>query len=134
MSGKRRLRPGSVSLLAMMVLNAVVSIAVLNVIYSLFGLHAALAAWHCWQSDTGGLVSVSLRDVAAHCANFDRPAGADAMQQRRLQWQELLDVNNITTAIPTARMPAGAGAHRDDEDRRVRQRAQIHQIVEKSDD
>jgi hypothetical protein len=74
----------------------------------LTGLHAALAAWHCWQSGTGGLVSVSLRDVAAHCANFDRPAGTDAMQQRRLQWQEILEAHGATAAGPTARMPAGA--------------------------
>ena len=43
MSGKRRLRPGSARLLAMMVFNAVASVAVLYVIYALFGLNTALA-------------------------------------------------------------------------------------------
>lgn len=43
MSGKRRLRPGSASLLAMMVLNGVVSVAMLGVIYALFGLNSLLA-------------------------------------------------------------------------------------------
>jgi hypothetical protein len=75
----------------------------------LTGLHAALAAWHCWRSGTGGLVSVSLRDVAAHCANFDRLADAEAMRQRRLEWQEILDVHQVGAAEPTARMPADAG-------------------------
>jgi len=42
MSGKRRLRPGSASLLAMMVLNGVVSVAVLYVVYALFGLRSIL--------------------------------------------------------------------------------------------
>jgi|GEM_PF-2771691 len=43
MSGKRRLRPGSASLLAMMVFNGVVSIAVLLAVYALFGLNSVLA-------------------------------------------------------------------------------------------
>jgi hypothetical protein len=74
----------------------------------LTGLHAALAAWHCWRSGTGGLVSVSLRDVTAHCVNFDRPANAAAMQRRRLAWQEILETHGATVAAPTARIPAGA--------------------------
>jgi hypothetical protein len=43
MSGKRRIRPGSASLLAMMVFNAVASVAVLYVVYAMFGLNSALA-------------------------------------------------------------------------------------------
>ena len=43
MSGKRRLRPGSASLLGMMVFNAVVSVAVLCAVYALFGLNSVLA-------------------------------------------------------------------------------------------
>lgn len=43
MSGKRRLRPGSAILLAMMVLNGVASIAVLTVVYALFGLNNVFA-------------------------------------------------------------------------------------------
>jgi crotonobetainyl-CoA:carnitine CoA-transferase CaiB-like acyl-CoA transferase len=70
----------------------------------LTGLHAALAAWHCWMSG-GGLVSVALRDAVAHCANFDRPA--NGMQQRRLEWQEMLGTCREPVAEPAARQPVG---------------------------
>lgn len=43
MSEKRRLRPGSASLLGMMVLNGLVSIAVLLAVYALFGLNSVFA-------------------------------------------------------------------------------------------
>ncbi len=43
MSGKRRLRPGTGSLLGMMVLNALVSVGVLVLIYALFGLNGLFA-------------------------------------------------------------------------------------------
>jgi len=71
----------------------------------LTGLHAALAAWHCWMSGAGGLVSVSLRDVTAHCADFDRPT--DGMQQRWLEWQEMLETCREPVTEPRARPPAG---------------------------
>jgi hypothetical protein len=68
----------------------------------LTGLHAALAAWHCWQSG-GGLVSVSLHDVAAHCATFDLPATADGVSQRLRDWQNVLETHRIAAAPPKAR-------------------------------
>jgi len=71
----------------------------------LAGLHAALAAWHCWISGAGGLVSVSLRDVAAHCVNFDRPA--NGLRERRLEWQEMLEACREPVAEPTARRSGG---------------------------
>ncbi len=43
MSGKRSLRPGSASLLGMMVFNGVVSVPVLFTVASLFGLNSAMA-------------------------------------------------------------------------------------------
>ena len=43
MSGKRRLRPGSASLLAMMVLNGLVGTLVLFAVYALFGLNSVFA-------------------------------------------------------------------------------------------
>ncbi len=43
MSETRRIRPGSASLLAMMVINAVVSVAVLMGVYALFGLNSVFA-------------------------------------------------------------------------------------------
>jgi len=62
MSGKRRLRPGSISLLAMMVLNGVVSIAVLYVIYALFGLRSILAQQ---ATHVGEMMHVSAQGFAA---------------------------------------------------------------------
>jgi hypothetical protein len=43
MSGKRRVRPGSASLLGMMVFNAVVGTILLLVVYALFGLNSVFA-------------------------------------------------------------------------------------------
>lgn len=36
----------------------------------LTGLHAALAAWHGWQSGGGSLLDISMRDVVANCLAF----------------------------------------------------------------
>ncbi|MCW3054300.1 MAG: hypothetical protein JWN14_3470 [Chthonomonadales bacterium] len=60
MSGKRRLRPGSASLLAMMVLNGFVSVAVLYVIYALFGLRSILAQQ---TTHAGEMMHVSAQGV-----------------------------------------------------------------------
>jgi hypothetical protein len=76
----------------------------------LTGLHAALAAWHCWLSGMGGLVSVALRDVTAHSANFDFPASADALPRRRLEWKETLETLEIVIAQPKARKPDSIAA------------------------
>ena len=62
MNGKRRLRPGSVSLLAMMVLNGLVSVAVLYVIYALFGLRSILAQQ---TMHVGEMMHVNAQGVAA---------------------------------------------------------------------
>jgi hypothetical protein len=40
----------------------------------LTGLHAALAALSYFRQGRGGLIALALRDVTAHCAQFDAPA------------------------------------------------------------
>jgi hypothetical protein len=52
----------------------------------LTGLHAALAAWAGHLAGGGGLVSLALRDVVAHCIAFDLPAGVEALRERQRAW------------------------------------------------
>jgi hypothetical protein len=73
----------------------------------LTGLHAALAAWHCWQSG-GGLVSVPLHDVTAHCATFDLPATDQGISQRLRDWQVVLETHQICATPPRARAAGGS--------------------------
>jgi hypothetical protein len=74
----------------------------------LTGLHAALIAWARWQSGRGGLIALSLHDVAAHCAGFGLPpANGDALE-RMHRWTELVGSQGITPAAPHARAPAGS--------------------------
>lgn len=51
----------------------------------LTGMHAALAAWACWQAGGGALLSLSLRDVVRHCVSFDLAQGA-ALRRRQDDW------------------------------------------------
>ena len=51
MSGRRRLRPGSPSLLVMMLVNGMIAFAVLNVLFAMFGIREILpdyASTHAW--------------------------------------------------------------------------------------
>jgi crotonobetainyl-CoA:carnitine CoA-transferase CaiB-like acyl-CoA transferase len=55
----------------------------------LTGLHAALAAWDAWITGRGGLISVALHDVAAHCVGF-RLVHGRALVERRESWNAAL--------------------------------------------
>lgn len=52
----------------------------------LTGMHAALAALVTHQQGGGKLLSVSMREVTAHCANFDLPANRADLMQRHEDW------------------------------------------------
>jgi crotonobetainyl-CoA:carnitine CoA-transferase CaiB-like acyl-CoA transferase len=69
----------------------------------LTGLHGALAAYARWSDGRGGLVSVALRDVVAHCIAYDGPTSADGWHERARAWQSLLDARNLHAAPPVAR-------------------------------
>lgn len=56
----------------------------------LTGLHAALLAWASWQTGGGRLLSLSLRDVVAHCVGFDCPATQTALRLRQQDWTALV--------------------------------------------
>lgn len=55
----------------------------------LTGLHAALAAWSDYLGGGGHLIALSLRDVVAHCAGFDRPRTRSAIRARASDWSRL---------------------------------------------
>lgn len=77
----------------------------------LTGLHAALCAWSAWLSGEGGLWSLALRDVVAHCIASAGENSAAAVRTRAGAWQAELDVAEVTAQPPRARPPAGkAGA------------------------
>lgn len=71
----------------------------------LTGLHGALAAWSGWQSGAGGLTSLSLCDVVAHCIAFDRPPSVEAAADREREWRSFLHTQGISAAAPAARRP-----------------------------
>ena len=61
MSGKRRLRPGSAGLLAMMVVNGAVAYIVLNILFAVFGIREILpelAKAHVWAQEAGKWVAL----------------------------------------------------------------------------
>jgi hypothetical protein len=70
----------------------------------LVGIHAALIAWQRWKSGEGGLISIALNDVAAHCANFDLAPSADAVSDRARRWKALLASRGINATAPTVRL------------------------------
>ena len=73
----------------------------------LTGLHAALAAWAGFQRGGGGLISLPLREVVAHCIAFDLPATAGAMRDRCEDWTKLA-LDQGGAQLPIARTAAGA--------------------------
>lgn len=70
----------------------------------LTGVHAALAAWATWRGG-GGLVSLSLSGVAAHCAGFQAPAEGWAARAER--WSAVLARSGTRVAKPRARPLSG---------------------------
>lgn len=75
----------------------------------LTGLHAALAAWQSHRTGGGRLVSLALREVVAHCIDFDTPRDAQALHRRHDEWLDLLAARGIEPDLPRAR-PAGSRA------------------------
>ena len=73
----------------------------------LTGLHAALAAWAGFQRGGGGLISLPLREVVAHCIAFDLPATAEGMRNRCEDWTQLA-LDQGGAQLPIARTAAGA--------------------------
>jgi crotonobetainyl-CoA:carnitine CoA-transferase CaiB-like acyl-CoA transferase len=74
----------------------------------LTGLHGALLAWSRWQSRRGGLLAITLRDVVARCATFDRQSPIANAAEREIEWEGLLSARRISAAPPTARRPENA--------------------------
>ncbi|HLG88093.1 MAG TPA: CoA transferase [Alphaproteobacteria bacterium] len=74
----------------------------------LTGLHAAFAAWAHWQDGSGGLISLSLRDVTASCMALDRPASREAAAAREAEWQSVLSAHGAAADLPRAREPRTA--------------------------
>jgi hypothetical protein len=68
----------------------------------LAGLHAALAGLAAFRTGQGGLYSIALRDVVAHCALFDPPKEGWAARARA--W------SGVTAAPPRARAVSARAA------------------------
>lgn len=71
----------------------------------LTGIHAALAAMAAYKQGGGRLLSLSMREVTAHCAAFMLPEDADALQCRHHEWS--MRVEAESARIPAARKPDG---------------------------
>ncbi|WP_052367850.1 CoA transferase [Algiphilus aromaticivorans] len=77
----------------------------------LTGLHAALCAWSAWLDGEGGLWSLPLRDVVAHCIASAGDNSPAAVRARAGAWQAEIEAAGVTAQPPRARRPAGrAGA------------------------
>lgn len=59
----------------------------------LTGIHAALAAWSCYQKGGGRLLSLALTDVVRHCIQFDRSINTAALRQRQSEWTQIAQGN-----------------------------------------
>ncbi|MBS0511863.1 MAG: CoA transferase [Proteobacteria bacterium] len=53
----------------------------------LTGLHAALAAWCAHAAGGGVMISLAMRDVVAHCADWERPSDGDALREQAARWR-----------------------------------------------
>jgi hypothetical protein len=73
----------------------------------LTGLHAALLAYASFRSGGGRLLALNLRDVVAHCAQFDLPPSTAELRARNAQWETLLRETQTEIASPQLRKPAG---------------------------
>lgn len=67
----------------------------------LTGLHAALLAWSSWRARRGGLFSVSLAQVVAHCIAFAPPP--EGWAARAQEWMAVLARAAMPAAAPRAR-------------------------------
>lgn len=67
----------------------------------LTGLHAALAAWSSFAHGGGRLLSLSLRDVVAHCIQFAALTDRAAMRARLGAWNRQISTQDV--AAPRAR-------------------------------
>lgn len=76
----------------------------------LTGLHAAVAALQSQRSGGGRLVSLTLRDVVAHCVGFETPRDGRALRRRRDEWLALLEARGIVPDPPRARVPIDRAA------------------------
>lgn len=72
----------------------------------LTGLHAALAAWCAHVAGGGVMVSLAMRDVVAHCANWERPAEDAALREQVARWRARARHAGVEHCRPVA--PAGA--------------------------
>lgn len=73
----------------------------------LTGLHAALLAWSSYRRGGGRLLALALRDVAAHCLQWDLPSSAAALRAWRDEWQAQLEAAGAAPGLPRVRRPAG---------------------------
>jgi len=70
----------------------------------LTGIHAALAAWAGYLRGGGELLSLSLRDVTAHCAEFGSAGGPDFYRERYRAWNQVLGKSGVQAAAPRIRV------------------------------
>ena len=73
----------------------------------LTGLHAALLAWSRWRKGHGGVMSVALRDVVAHCISYDARRWGAPTRTRQRVWELLLEKLRVPAAPPIARRRKG---------------------------
>ncbi len=74
----------------------------------LTGMHAALAAWTSYLRGGGELLSLSLRDVVAHCVQFGNARDAGSIGKRYLDWRAVLQRSGEKNAEPRARSVTAA--------------------------
>lgn len=72
----------------------------------LTGIHAALAAWSCYQKGGGRLLSLALTDVVRHCIQFDRSINNEALRQRQAEWTQIAEGNVQVPQMRVAPKPA----------------------------
>ena len=72
----------------------------------LTGLHAALLAWSGFLAGGGRLLALALRDVAAHCAQFDAPVLPEGLRERQHLWLEQLRAQAVAAEPPRLRKAA----------------------------
>jgi hypothetical protein len=72
----------------------------------LAGMHAALAALASHRSGGGRLLSLPLRDVAAHCAAHALPACGADLGERWREWTSVARARGLEDALPVARTAA----------------------------
>jgi hypothetical protein len=74
----------------------------------LAGMHAALVAWAGYLRGGGELISVSLRDVVAHCIRFGGVFDTQSICERYRDWMQVLERSGERAMPPRARNPIAA--------------------------